>query len=245
MSPIKTGLAELAALAELVAIPGASGVVLTVPKDDLPPSFPRGELLHETERGGRIVQTYKFDPNKVRDWLNRNRPTEPDRPDDKALKSPAPGAPRPGAEREGSGERGVPAASAHDPIAHLRAVLADRHCSYTEESDACMAAARPLLIALDDAIAALNQTRTDRSRTVDTSVAGGVARDEQSVTCLTLPALPESQVIASGRLGGRPVELRGWYEDELLAWASRHGIRFAEPGDAPAPEQSAPRMMPR
>lgn len=46
---------ELAATAALaMAEPGTVGVVLTIPKGSHPRGFPRGELLNEMMRNGRI-----------------------------------------------------------------------------------------------------------------------------------------------------------------------------------------------
>jgi hypothetical protein len=45
------------------------GVILTIPKGRMPKGFPRGELLNECERNGKIERTYRFDPSKVLAWL--------------------------------------------------------------------------------------------------------------------------------------------------------------------------------
>lgn len=59
--------------------PGFVGLVLTVPKGSLPRGFPRGKLLNEMERGGRVERTYHFDPAKIIAWLIRNGMIEMER----------------------------------------------------------------------------------------------------------------------------------------------------------------------
>lgn len=68
MKPLE--LAEEAARA--LVEPGATGVVLVLPKGGMPKGFPRGELLNEMERNGRVERTYSFDPEKVLAWLLRH-----------------------------------------------------------------------------------------------------------------------------------------------------------------------------
>lgn len=64
---------ELAAsAARAIAEPGTVGLLLTIQKGGLPRGFPRGELLNEAVRAGRIERTYRFDPHKVIAWLIRN-----------------------------------------------------------------------------------------------------------------------------------------------------------------------------
>lgn len=48
------------------------GAVLTVPNGGMPRGFPRGELLNECNRGGRVERTYRFEPDRVLAWLVRN-----------------------------------------------------------------------------------------------------------------------------------------------------------------------------
>lgn len=42
----------------------------------------------------------------------------------------------------------------------------------------------------------------------------------------TLPALPAARVLASGTISGKHVELNGWHEDDLKAWAEKNGFVF-------------------
>ena len=42
----------------------------------------------------------------------------------------------------------------------------------------------------------------------------------------TLPALPAAKVLASGTISGMRVELKGWHEDDLNAWAEKNGFVF-------------------
>lgn len=42
----------------------------------------------------------------------------------------------------------------------------------------------------------------------------------------TLPALPAAKVLASGTISGKRVELKGWHEDDLKAWAEKNGFVF-------------------
>lgn len=42
----------------------------------------------------------------------------------------------------------------------------------------------------------------------------------------TLPALPTAKVLASGTISGKRVELNGWHEDDLKAWAEKNGFVF-------------------
>lgn len=63
---MKPGELELAANA---ALPG--NLTLVFPRGlRLPPGFPRGELLSETEARGRV---YSFSAAKVLTWLERNK----------------------------------------------------------------------------------------------------------------------------------------------------------------------------
>jgi hypothetical protein len=81
MEPLELAATAARALAE----PGTVGVVLTVPKGGLPRSFPRGELLNEMERSGRIEHTYHCDPSKVIAWLLRNGLVEMERTGERTL----------------------------------------------------------------------------------------------------------------------------------------------------------------
>lgn len=81
MKPLELAATAARALAE----PGTVGVVLTVPKGGLPRGFPRGELLNEMERGGRVECTYHFDPSKVIAWLLRNGLVEMERTGERTL----------------------------------------------------------------------------------------------------------------------------------------------------------------
>lgn len=77
---------DLAAMAaKAMAEPGAHGVLITIPKGSMPRGFPRGELLNEFERGGRIERTYHFDPAKVIAWLIKNQLVEMERTGDNVL----------------------------------------------------------------------------------------------------------------------------------------------------------------
>ena len=75
MKPLQ--MAEHAAKA--MAQPASCGVVLTIPKGSMPRGFPRGELLNEMERNGRIERTYHFNPEKVIAWLIKNNLIEMER----------------------------------------------------------------------------------------------------------------------------------------------------------------------
>lgn len=55
-----------------MAEPGTLGVTLTIQKGGMPKTFPRGELLNEMERNGRVERTYSFNPEKVLAWLIHN-----------------------------------------------------------------------------------------------------------------------------------------------------------------------------
>lgn len=81
MKPLELAAEAARALAE----PGTVGVVLTVPKGGLPKGFPRGELLNEMERAGRVERTYSFDPAKVIAWLMRNGLVEMERTGERVL----------------------------------------------------------------------------------------------------------------------------------------------------------------
>ena len=77
---------EMAAeAARAMASPGTIGVVLTVQKGGLPRTFPRGELLNEMRRNGKIERTLHFDPAKVIAWLIKNRLIEMERTGEKTL----------------------------------------------------------------------------------------------------------------------------------------------------------------
>jgi hypothetical protein len=58
--------------ANALAQPAHCGVVLTIPKGKMVKGFPRGELLNEMERNGRVERTYSFDPMKIIEWLVLN-----------------------------------------------------------------------------------------------------------------------------------------------------------------------------
>lgn len=51
---------------------GHAGVVFTLPKGGMPKGFPRGELLNEMRRNGRVERTYRFPPDRVMAWLLTN-----------------------------------------------------------------------------------------------------------------------------------------------------------------------------
>jgi len=61
----------VAACREAMTGPGTLGVVLTVQKGTMPRRFPRGELLNEMVRDGRVERTYSFPPAKVIAWLEK------------------------------------------------------------------------------------------------------------------------------------------------------------------------------
>ena len=88
MNPLELAATAARALAE----PGTMGVMLTVPKGGLPRGFPRGELLNEMKRCGRIERTYHFDPNDVIKWLLRNGLVEAERTGDRTLSFREPNA---------------------------------------------------------------------------------------------------------------------------------------------------------
>lgn len=81
MTPLELAATAAHALAE----PGTVGVVLTVPKGGLPRGFPRGELLNEMGRAGRVECTYHFDPSKVIAWLLHNGLVEMERTGERTL----------------------------------------------------------------------------------------------------------------------------------------------------------------
>ncbi|MDP3139815.1 MAG: hypothetical protein Q8N17_26195 [Burkholderiaceae bacterium] len=81
MTPLELAATAARAMAE----PGTVGVVLTLPKGGMPRGFPRGELLNEMERGGRVERTYHFDPAKVIAWLVKNGLVVMERKDDRTL----------------------------------------------------------------------------------------------------------------------------------------------------------------
>ena len=68
MTPLEMAAIAVRAMAE----PGPVGVVLTIPKGSMPRGFPRGELLNEMKRDGRVERTYHFSPEKVIAWLIKN-----------------------------------------------------------------------------------------------------------------------------------------------------------------------------
>lgn len=88
MKPLELAATAARALAE----PGTVGVVLTVPKGGLPRGFPRGELLNEMERSGRVERTYHFDPSKVIAWLLSNGLVEMERTGERTLSFREPNA---------------------------------------------------------------------------------------------------------------------------------------------------------
>lgn len=45
------------------------GVTFTLEQGMMPPGFPRGELLNEMIRDGKIERTYRFNPIKVIGWM--------------------------------------------------------------------------------------------------------------------------------------------------------------------------------
>ena len=81
MTPLEMAGAAAAALAE----PGTLGVTLTIPKGGMPKTFPRGELLNEMERNGRVERTYSFNPEKVLAWLIHNGLIEMERTNETTL----------------------------------------------------------------------------------------------------------------------------------------------------------------
>ena len=88
MNPLELAATAAQALAE----PGSLGVVLTAPKGGLPKDFPRGELLNEMEREGRVQRTYHFEPSKVIAWLLRNKLLEMERTDERTISFREPNA---------------------------------------------------------------------------------------------------------------------------------------------------------
>ena len=68
MKPIQIAKSAVDAMIE----PGTLGVTLVIPKGKMPRGFPRGELLNEIRRDGRIERTYSFDPWKVLSYLVNN-----------------------------------------------------------------------------------------------------------------------------------------------------------------------------
>jgi hypothetical protein len=99
MKPLELAATAARALAE----PGACGVVLTVPKGGLPRGFPRGELLNEMERAGRVERTYHFELSKVIAWLLRNGLVEMERTGERTLSFREPNAPFSGERSESAG----------------------------------------------------------------------------------------------------------------------------------------------
>lgn len=88
MTPLEIAGAAAAALAE----PGTLGVTLTFPKGRMPKTFPRGELLNEMERNGRVERTYSFNPEKVLAWLIHNGLIEMERTNETTLSFKVPNA---------------------------------------------------------------------------------------------------------------------------------------------------------
>lgn len=41
-----------------------------------------------------------------------------------------------------------------------------------------------------------------------------------------LKSLPPSQLFGYGSIANRTVEVRGWMEEEILAWVKRNGLKF-------------------
>jgi len=78
MTPLQLAASAAQALAE----PGTVGVLLTIPKGGMPKGFPRGELLNEMERDGRVERTYHFPPGKIIEWLVKNGLVEVERTGD-------------------------------------------------------------------------------------------------------------------------------------------------------------------
>lgn len=66
MSPLDMLKESVSALARC-----GGGVILTIPKGGTPKGFPRGELLNEVMRNGRIEKTSRYDPEKVLGWMIR------------------------------------------------------------------------------------------------------------------------------------------------------------------------------
>lgn len=81
MTPLEMSASAARAMAE----PGTVGVVLTIAKGGMPKGFPRGELLNEMERNGRVERTYSFNPEKVLAWLIHNGLIEMERTNDTTL----------------------------------------------------------------------------------------------------------------------------------------------------------------
>lgn len=88
MTPLEMAGAAAAALAE----PGTLGVTLTIPKGGMPKTFPRGELLNEMERNGRVERTYSFNPEKVLAWMIHNGLIEMERTNETTLSFKGPNA---------------------------------------------------------------------------------------------------------------------------------------------------------
>lgn len=68
MTPLSMAIECVRALRE----PGITGVVLTIPKGKTPKGFPRGEVLNEVERNGRIERTSSYSAERVLFWLAKN-----------------------------------------------------------------------------------------------------------------------------------------------------------------------------
>lgn len=71
------------------------GAMLTVPKGCMPRGFPRGELLNERDRDGRIERTYRFDPARVLAWLTKHGLIVVERGDGNTLRISEPVAQKP------------------------------------------------------------------------------------------------------------------------------------------------------
>jgi hypothetical protein len=68
MTPLQMAQEAVKALAQ----PSQCGVLLTIPHGKMLRGFPRGELLNEMERHGRVERTYSFEPIKIIEWLVSN-----------------------------------------------------------------------------------------------------------------------------------------------------------------------------
>lgn len=75
MSPMEMLEESVAALAR------GQGVIMTIPKGSTPRGFPRGEVLNEVERNGRIERTSRYEPEKVLGWMVKHGLVEMTRDD--------------------------------------------------------------------------------------------------------------------------------------------------------------------
>lgn len=66
MTPIEMATAAAQAMRD------GTGLTLTIPKGRYLRTFPRGELLNEARRNGVVERTYRFDPERVLEWLVKN-----------------------------------------------------------------------------------------------------------------------------------------------------------------------------